>query len=335
MRRCYRKKYMRIAEAPLLLSESWPRSQRGVAMILTLLILTLLVVTGLELNRAMRVEANLAGNFRDLTQASYIAQSGVEIARALIQQDEPSYDALDEKWAQFEVLAIFSSQLFNEGHFTGQIMDEGSKFNPNGLIDAYGIVDQKKKNQLERLLTILGHDPQKIDAILDWLDPDEQKRPFGAEREYYLSLKRPYPPKNGPLDSLGEILLIKEMDEATFYGTEEKEGLGKYLTIYSEGKININTASIPILMSLSPRIDQSSAKAVLDYRAGKPFRQTEDLRSVPGWGQIYAEISSEITVRSNFFSIGVFGYYRDALAAVQTVVKREGRKTRVLFWKAG
>ncbi len=311
------------------------QGQGGMALVLTLLILTLLVVTGLELHRAVRVEATLAGNFRDLTQASYIAQSGVEIARALIQEDEPSYDAADERWAQFEALAIFSSQLFNEGHFTGRITDEAAKFNPNGLIDAYGIIDQKKKNQLERLLTLLGHDPQKIDAILDWLDPDDQKRPFGAEREYYTTLKRPYPPKNGPLDTLGEILLIKEIDEATFYGTEEREGLGKYLTIYSEGKININTASIPILMSLSPRVDQTSAKAVLDYRAGKPFRQNEDLRTVPGWGQIYAEISSEITVRSNFFSIGMLGYYRDALAAVQTVIKREGKKTRVLFWKAG
>jgi general secretion pathway protein K len=304
-------------------------------MILTLLILTLLVVTGLELNRAMRVEANLAGNFRDLTQASYIAQSGVEIARAIIQEDEPTYDAPDERWAQFETFAVFSSQLFNEGHFTGQITDEASKFNPNGLIDAYGIVDQKKKNQLERLLTLLGHDPRKIDAILDWLDPDDQKRPFGAEREYYTTLKRPYPPKNGPLDSLGEIFLIKDMDEATFYGTEEKEGLGKFLTIYSEGKININTASIPILMSLSPRVDRSVAEAAVAYRQEKPFRQNEDLRSVPGWGQIYAEIGSEITVRSNFFSISVLGYYRDALAAVQTVVIREGKKTRVLLWKTG
>jgi general secretion pathway protein K len=311
------------------------RNQRGIAMVLTLLILTLLVVTGLELNRAVRVEATLAGNFRDLTQAAYIAQSGVEIARAVIQEDEPWYDALDERWAQFETLSVFSSQLFDEGHFTGRITDEAAKFNPNGLIDAFGIVDQKKRNQLERLLTVLGHDPRKIDAILDWLDPDDQKRAFGAEREYYTTLKRPYPPKNGPLDSLGEILLIKEMDEATFYGTEEKEGLGKYLTIYSEGKININTAGIPILMSLSPRIDQSSAKAVLDYRALKPFRQNEELRSVPGWGQIYAEISSEITVRSSFFAIEVLGYYRDALAAAQTVVKREGKKTRVLFWRAG
>jgi general secretion pathway protein K len=312
-----------------------PVNQRGVAMILTLLVLTLLVTTGLEFNRAMRVEANLAGNFRDLTQASYIAQSGVEIARALIQEDDPSYDAPDERWAQFEMLAVFSSQLFNEGYFSGQITDENSKFNPNGLIDSYGMVDQKKRNQLERLLTLLGHAPEKIDAILDWLDSDEQKRPLGAEREYYSSLKRPYIPKNGPFDFLGEFLLIKGMDAPTFYGSDEREGVGKYLTIYSDGKININTAGIPVLMSLSPRVDQSMAQAVLDYRSTKPFRLNEDLRSIPGWNQIYAEISSEITVRSNFFSVGVLGSYRDARGAVQTVVKREGRKTRILFWKAG
>ncbi|MBM4331511.1 MAG: general secretion pathway protein GspK [Deltaproteobacteria bacterium] len=313
----------------------WPGSQKGVALVLTLLILTLLVVTGLQLNRAMRVEANLAGNFRDLTQASCIAQSGVEIARALIQEDEPSYDALDERWAKFEILAVFSSQLFNEGHFAGQIADESAKFNLNGLIDQYGNVDQKKKNQLDRLFSVLGHDPKKVDALLDWLDPDDQKRPLGAEREYYINLKRPYAPKNGPLDSLGELLLIKEIDVSTFQGTDEREGLKKYLTIYSDRKININTASLPVLMSLSERVDRSMAQAVLDYRQEKPFGKAEDLRSVPGWDQVYPEVSSEITVGSNFFSVNVLGHYRDARAVVQTVVKREGRKTRVLYWKTG
>lgn len=312
-----------------------PNGQKGVALVLTLLILTLLVVAGLELNRAVRVEANLAGNFRDLTQAHYIAQSGVESARALIQEDEPSYDALEEKWAQFEFLAYLSLMLFNEGRFSGQIVDESAKFNPNGLIDPYGNVDQKKKNQLERLLNLLGHDPGVIDAILDWLDPDDQKRPLGAEKEYYTAQKNPYAPKNGPLDSLGELLLVKGMDSPTFYGTEEKEGLGNYLTIYSEGKININTANLPVLTSLSPKVDQAMAQAVLDYRNKKPFRKTEELRSLPGWDSVYPQISSEITVRSDYFSLELQGNFREARAMIRTVIKREGKTTRILYWKAG
>jgi len=309
--------------------------QRGVALVLTLLILTLLVVTGLELNRAVRVEATLAGNFRDLTQASCIAQSGVEIARALIQEDEPSYDALDEKWAQFEIMAYLSQFLFPDGHFTGHISDESAKFNVNALIDPYGNVDEKKRNQLQRLLTLLRYNPEVIDAVLDWLDPDDLKRPLGAEREYYMALKRPYAPKNGPLDSLGEMLLIKGIDSSAFYGTEEREGLRNYLTIYSAGKININTASIPILMSLSPNASQTMAQAVLEYRGQKPFRKTEDLRSIPGWESIYPQISSEITVQSNHFSLEVQGNYHEARAMVQTVIKRDGKRTRILFWRAG
>lgn len=312
-----------------------PKGPRGVALVLTLLILTILVVTGLELNRAMRVEASLAGNFRDLTQASYIAQSGVEIARSLIQEDDPTYDGADERWAQFELLSHLSEQLFPEGYFTGRIVDESGKFNPNGLITPYGNVDPKKRDQIERLLILLRYDPGVIDAILDWLDPDELRRTLGAEREYYMLLKPPYAPKNGPLDSLGEMLLIKGVSPSIFYGTEEKEGLRKYLTVYSEGKININTASLQVLMSLSPKVDQIMAQAVVDYRKLKPFHKPEDLRSIPGWDAVYPAISSEIAVYSNYFSLEMTGVYHDARALVRTVIKREGRQTRILFWKAG
>ncbi len=311
------------------------RDPAGVALLLTLLILTLLVVTGLELGRAVGVEANLAGNFRDLTQAAYIAQSGVEIARSLIQQDDPSFDALNEQWGQFELLAYLSRQYFPEGHFTGRIIDENAKFNPNGLVDPYGMVNAKKKNQFERLLSLLGHDPDLIDALLDWLDPDDQKRPLGAEGEYYRAQKTPHASKNGALDSLEEMLLIKGMEPSIFWGTEERPGLYQYLTVHSDGRININTASLPVLMSLSPAVDQTMAQAVVDLRQEKPFRRTDELRALPGWDAVYPQISSEIAVQSNYFYAEVHGTYREARAVVQTVIKREGKKTRLLFWRAG
>jgi general secretion pathway protein K len=309
--------------------------QRGVALVLTLLILTLLVVTGLEMNRAIRVEATLAENFRDLTQASYIAQSGVEIARALIQNDDPAYDGPDERWAHFEYLAFLSPRLFPEGSFTGRILDENAKFNPNGILDAYGNLNLKKKEQMERLLNLLGHPADWMDALLDWLDGDDQPRARGAEKEFYLTRKKPHLPKNGPLDSLDELLLIRGVEPSFLYGGEGKEGLKNYLTVQSDGRININTAGLVVLMSLSPKIDQAMAQAVLVHRLEKPFKKPEDLRSVPGWDAVYPLISSEITVGSNFFSVEILGSYREARADVQAVIRREGKRTRVLSWKAG
>jgi len=306
-----------------------------VALVLTLLILTLLVVTGLEMNRAIRVEATLAENFRDLTQASCIAQSGVEIARALIQNDDPAYDGPDEQWAHFQDLALLSPRFFPEGSFTGRILDENAKFNPNGILDPYGNLDLKKKEQMERLLTLLGHPVDWMDALLDWLDADDQPRARGGEKVFYLTRKKPHLPKNGPLDSLDELLLIRGVEPSFLYGGEGKEGLMNYLTVRSDGRININTAGLVVLLSLSPKIDQGMARAVMARRMERPFQKPEDLRSVPGWDAVYPLISSEISVGSNFFNVEVLGNYREARAAVQAVIRREGRRTRVLSWRAG
>jgi general secretion pathway protein K len=309
--------------------------EKGVALVLTLLILTLLVVTGLELNRAVRVEATLAGNFRDLTQAAYIAKSGVEVARALIQGDDPAYDGLDERWAGFEMLSALSSRFFPEGHFTGRITDEESRFNPGGLLDANGNLDLKKKEQLERLLMLLGHPAEWMEALMDWMDADDRVRGRGAEREFYLSLKKPYPAKNGPLDSVEELLLVKGVDPSILYGKEGLEGVRNYLTVHSSGKININTASLPVLMSLSPKVDRTLAEAAAAHRLQKPFQKPEELRSVPGWDAIFPLISSEITVRSTCFSVEVVGHYREARSVVQAVLRRDGPRTKVLLWRAG
>jgi hypothetical protein len=50
---------------------------------------------------------------------------------------------------------------------------------------------------------------------------------------------------------------------------------------------------------------------------------------------VYPLISSEIAVNSNYFSVEVLGNYREARSVVQTVLRRDGRRTKVLFWKAG
>ena len=47
------------------------------------------------------------------------------------------------------------------------------------------------------------------DAILDWVDDDDEEREFGAEADFYSGLAPAYAPKNGPLDSLDELLLVR------------------------------------------------------------------------------------------------------------------------------
>ncbi|MGB1926861.1 MAG: type II secretion system protein GspK, partial [Rubripirellula sp.] len=58
------------------------------------------------------------------------------------------------------------------------------------------------------------------DAILDWLDEDEESREFGAEAEYYNSLPTPYSPANGPLQTVEELLLVRGVTPNLLFGAD-------------------------------------------------------------------------------------------------------------------
>jgi hypothetical protein len=75
------------------------------------------------------------------------------------------------------------------------------------------------------------------DAILDWMDPDDEPREFGCEVEYYSGLEPPYGAKNGPLDTIEELLLVRGVTPQLLFGVDvnrngnldEKELLDKSL----------------------------------------------------------------------------------------------------------
>jgi DNA uptake protein ComE-like DNA-binding protein len=56
------------------------------------------------------------------------------------------------------------------------------------------------------------------DAILDWLDPDDIARTNGAERDYYNG--HGYAPKNGPIESVEELLLVRGVTPQLLYGPD-------------------------------------------------------------------------------------------------------------------
>jgi hypothetical protein len=57
------------------------------------------------------------------------------------------------------------------------------------------------------------------DAILDWLDDDDEPREFGAEAN---TTRRwpPYAPKNGPLETVEELLLVRGVTPQLLFGCD-------------------------------------------------------------------------------------------------------------------
>jgi len=70
------------------------------------------------------------------------------------------------------------------------------------------------------LMSLPGMTIDVADAILDWLDEDDEARPNGAELEFYTTLPTPYAPKNGPIDSVEELLLVRGVTPQLLFGVD-------------------------------------------------------------------------------------------------------------------
>ncbi|MFH0793358.1 MAG: type II secretion system protein GspK, partial [bacterium] len=143
----------------------------------------------------------------------------------------------------------------------------------------------------------LGVEEDPTDAILDWVDPDDNAEPAGAESDYYESMETPYTCKNGPMDSIEDVLLIagipaelyfdarylirgKDMDES-----EEEEGpvsLPDLLTVHGNlsGAVNVNTAHPEVLAALLE--NGAAIEDIMQMRIEEPFRTLPDFYSRAG-----------------------------------------------------
>ncbi len=276
------------------------------ALLLTLLVTVILAVVILEFNYLMRVHASLANNLVDDLRAETAARGGIETAKAILMNDiaglkenEAQTDTLSEEWAE-EIEGDVSGSTF-----TVRISDEMGKINLNRLIERPETeFDIEKLNaslveNLKRLFEFLEFDQNLVDALVDWLDENSEEQPFGAENAYYESLSPPVACKNGPLDSIDELLFIKGFDEKIVYGDDENPGISEFVTVLGDkdGLININTAGEPVVAAVLN--NESLASVIMDMRESDPFESPQDLAArLPD-----VALSDRFTTRSSCFLI--------------------------------
>lgn len=318
-----------------------PINNRGVALILVILMISILVAVTLELNRSSRADIYDATNLSDSIRIIYIAKSGFNAGVGLLLTDKNNFDALTEDWADVELIATKSKTLFTDGHFRVPIEDEAGKIQINRLVTGNAF-NEDIKGLLIRLLGQpefnLGE--QKIleilDAIKDWIDKDDDVTGSGAENAYYRTLETPYAAKNGPLDCIDELLMIKGVTKSLYYGTRETPGLRQFLTVYGDGRININTAPRLVLRALSKDISPEMVERMDEYRRNKDhdLAGASWYQKVPGMGSLTID-SRLITTTSSFFRIVSIGILHQMSQTVTGVIKREqDRKTvKLLSWK--
>ena len=247
------------------------KGNQGAALVMTLLIITTLTGLTVAFSEESGVELNLAGYAKDRYIANQFACSGVNMALALLGQDEDKeMDSLNEEWSQFGAEG-FPGELPESVSISGRIVDENSKININELLDNNRKIDERRVDQLIRLFNVLGLKEDLVNPILDWLDSDDDERLDGAEKFYYQGLKEPYECANMPLLTIRQIFMIKGIRDIQDFGEEGKKTLLDFLTVHSDGRININTAPSEVLQTLHEEMDDALAQSIIDYRKEEDF----------------------------------------------------------------
>jgi general secretion pathway protein K len=321
------------------------KDKRGVVLILVLSMVALFSAMIVNFSSDEALDIELAYNFRDSIQAQYITMAGVEAAKVILSQDDASYDSLDEQWAEFPVFAATASTYLEGGQLTGTITDECSKFDLNSLAvkDSYSDL---RKQQFKNLFTVLNIDitSEELDdltsSIIDWLDIDSEVTMGGAEEEYYQSLEPPYHCKNGPMDSIEEIMLVKGMKKEYFFGTENYEGIRNFITVCPlntspSGKININTASKTVLKSISDRFNEDVVNNIVACRPfkGNNFTCARGLDLTDSTPET-TWIKNMLVIKSTRFSVDVKGVMPSgALINVKAVLERINNNPRIVYYR--
>lgn len=194
--------------------------ERGVVLVLVLLIMIAVVALTLSLARDTRVEIALAAERSDALKLRVMLDSAIQRALADLRLDAEAGEKLNAEWrdneAEYAALEMADGKVW----FLNPEPDPGDGHEVRyGFKDTASLLDINVASR-EQLLKLPGITEEAVDGIIDWRDDDDEVSEEGAESAYYVTLDPPYQAKNGPIESLDELLRIKGIDEQMLYGED-------------------------------------------------------------------------------------------------------------------
>ena len=221
-----------------------PRSNhrpRAFVLIATLIVVMLAAMIAMSLLFRMKAEETASAAGSGSEQAWSAAMSGVREAMRVAAGGSDNPDV-------FDAPGLFRERfVFDDGsdrwHFTVYSPGDDSTPLRNGHTDEAGKLNFNHATE-EMLARLPGMKPLLTHALLDFIDADDIPLPEGAEQPYYDTLPQPYAVRNGPLDTVDELLLIRGFTPALLYG----EDANPYRVATSEG----DAASVDGFVSTIP-----------------------------------------------------------------------------------
>jgi DNA uptake protein ComE-like DNA-binding protein len=247
------------------------RLRRGLVLLLVLIVIAMLSLGAYSFTSLMLAHREAAIITGRQAQSRALVDSGVTAVQLFLAQPEANRieaGGMFDNPASFSGVAVLpDDDPLARGCFS--VISPGMDADGNIIGVRYGLEDESTRLNLSVLLildkqvagsgrTLLmglpGMTEDVADAILDWLDPDDEQREYGAEVDYYSGLAPPYGTKNGQVDTVEELLLVRGVTPELLFGadsnrngqldahemlpetsgiTTDPRGWSAYLTLYS------------------------------------------------------------------------------------------------------
>ncbi len=287
--------------------------QRGSALVIVLLLVVMITTLVVEFAYDIYADTSAASNWTNAQRATLIAKSGLAFSAEYLRSEVKGSHATSTRAITLPVPIDFGSN----SQLILSVEDEESKLNINR------IEEEKYLNMLKRLLEYLNIDPDVGYAILDWIDKGSEPNLSNSEEHA----------KDAPLWSVDELKDIEGIDLAIF------NKLSPFITVHEtgndigRGSVNINTAQLPVLISLHAEMTESLAQNIIDYRKATPFKDHAELADLPGMGQIGAGLmGGSIKTNSDLFRISAIATSNEITRIIESVMDTS---MDIYYWREG
>lgn len=213
------------------------KHRSAVVLLIVLVVVAVLSLSAYSFSDLMQSHHRAASLGGKQVQARQLVDSGIETIKVYLSMDEATRDEMGGHYnnplffqaaqvipeldpndrGSFTVLAPLLDELSLQSGVRYGLEDESTRLNLNLLLLADKVLDGSARTFLMALPNMTE---DVADAILDWIDEDEEPREYGAELEYYVGLSPAYGPRNGPPETLEELLLVRGVTPDLLFGID-------------------------------------------------------------------------------------------------------------------
>lgn len=206
-------------------------SRRGTVLLIVLIVIVLVSLGAYTFSEVMLTEHVASDAYGRRVQTRVFVESAIETVAAHLESEDsdvvPNYyhnpeayqavmmrDSVNARGRGRYSIVSSVENSSGAGAIRFGLVNESSRLNLNTLAEE-GMSEETAR---ERLMFIPGMTEDIADSILDWIDADDDTRQYGAESDYYEAFG--YSARNAPLDSLDELLMVKDMSPDLLYGED-------------------------------------------------------------------------------------------------------------------